>query len=77
MLIALFHNSAIAQKDFITKFEERGGTEVATYEEGTAYYKSLADAFNEIDVEAYREANRGRPLHQVTPSQGRDFDHKR
>ena len=74
LLVALFHNSAIAQKDFITSFEESGGTETATYEEGIAYYKSLADAFGEINVEVYGETDSGRPLHLVTLSLERDFD---
>lgn len=76
LLIALFHNSVIAQKDFITRFEESGGTETATYEEGIAYYKSLADAFSEINVEVYGETDSGSPLHLVTLSLDRDFDYE-
>ncbi len=74
LLIGLFHNSAIAQKDFITKFEKSGGMETATYEEGIAYYKSLGDTFSEINVETYGETDSGNPLHLVTLSLDRDFD---
>lgn len=74
LLIGLFHNSAIAQKDFITKFEKSGGMETATYEEGIAYYKFLGDTFSEINVETYGETDSGNPLHLVTLSLDRDFD---
>jgi hypothetical protein len=76
LLIALLDKSAMAQQEFITGFEKSGGTETATYEEGIAFYKSLNNAYSEINMEMYGESDIGRPLHLVTLSLERDFDYE-
>ena len=60
--------------NFTTVFESSNGTETATYEEAINYYKNLASAYPEINIEAVGETDSGKPLHIVTFNSNANFN---
>ncbi|KAA0989369.1 M14 family metallopeptidase [Dyadobacter aurulentus] len=73
-LILIFHLPVQAQ--YKTRFELSGGKQTPTYDEGIAYYKSLAKAFPQIQITAKGPTDSGRPLHLVLYSKTKVFDIK-
>ncbi|OBX22743.1 hypothetical protein LX77_03041 [Gelidibacter algens] len=63
--------SVIAQNkkpsnDLLTVFEKSNGLETATYHDVIAYYKLLADAFPQIQLDSLGMTDSGKPLHIAT-----------
>ena len=57
-----------------TPYEESGGQETATYEQGIAFYEKLAAQTPEISLFKYGNTDIGKPLHLVVFSADRDFE---
>ena len=75
LLIFLLASSAFAQQPaFETRFELSDGKETATYDEGIAFYKALAEAYPEITIREMGPTDAGKPLHLVIFSANRQFD---
>ncbi|WP_299115266.1 M14 family metallopeptidase [uncultured Winogradskyella sp.] len=63
--------------DFTTVFENSNGLETATYEQTIQYYSNLAEAYDEVSIQAIGETDSGKPLHIVTlnmDKSGDDFE---
>lgn len=60
--------------DFTTTFEKSGGTQTPTYPEVIAYYKALAEKYDQIHLETIGQTDAGEPLHLVTFNPDRNFD---
>lgn len=60
-----------------TVFEKSNGKETATYQEAIAYYKALADQFQEVRIEEIGMTDSGYPLHLVTVSTSKTFDYSK
>ena len=52
--------------DFTTIFERSNGTETATYQQTIKFYKDLAQAYSEIEIDSIGTTDSGKPLHFVT-----------
>lgn len=52
-------------KELLTRFEYSEGKETATYQEVIAYYRILADRFEEISMTEMGQTDSGEPLHLV------------
>lgn len=57
-----------------TPYEESGGQETATYEQGISFYEKLAAQNPEISLLTYGNTDIGKPLHLVVFSADQDFD---
>ena len=60
--------------DLITRFEKSQGKETATYSEGIAFYRALADAYPTIRLLEMGPTDSGRPLHLVIYDASEKFD---
>ncbi|WP_299611013.1 M14 family metallopeptidase [uncultured Aquimarina sp.] len=60
--------------DFTTNFEKSNGTETPTYQEVITYYKNLAKAYPEINIQEIGMTDSGNPLHIVTLNPEAIFD---
>uniref|UniRef100_UPI0040478014 M14 family zinc carboxypeptidase n=1 Tax=Flavobacterium sp. TaxID=239 RepID=UPI0040478014 len=58
-----------------TPFENGNGNQSTTYEDCIAYYKTLAQKFNTIQVDEMGLTDSGEPLRMVTFSQNTNFDY--
>lgn len=63
--------------DFTTNFEKSNGTETPTYQEVITYYKNLANAYPEINIQEIGMTDSGNPLHIVTLNPEAIFDFKK
>ncbi|MBQ4820467.1 M14 family metallopeptidase [Aquimarina sp. MMG016] len=63
--------------DFTTTFEKSKGTETPTYPEVITYYKKLAEAYPEINIQEIGMTDSGYPLHLVTLNPDKVFDFKK
>lgn len=62
-------------QSFETIFEKSKGLETATYEEGIAFYESLAATYHQsAQLQTYGLTDSGKPLHLFTISSDGDFD---
>jgi hypothetical protein len=52
--------------DFTTVFEKSNGLETATYKETITFYKQLAEAYSEINIDSIGITDSGKPLHYIT-----------
>ncbi len=66
--------SSLKAQQLITPFEKSDGIETATYQEGIAYYKSLAASFPEIEMQEKGLTDSGEPLHLVILNKDKNFD---
>ena len=63
------------EKDkFITVFETSHGTETATYHQTIQFYNDLANAFPQIQIQAFGKTDSGEPLHIVTFNSDAEFN---
>ena len=62
------------QNNFITVFETSQGTETATYQQTIQFYTDLANAFEQIQLQAIGKTDSGEPLHIVTFNSDANFD---
>ncbi len=60
--------------DFETRFEKSAGKETATYEEVTAFYENLSEAYNSVAIYEMDRTDSGEPLHLVTFNPDRSFE---
>ncbi|MGB3465793.1 MAG: M14 family zinc carboxypeptidase [Cyclobacteriaceae bacterium] len=74
LLILSFYYSLGQNRNLQTKFEKSGKSETVTYEEGIAYYRSLAQEFPEVTMHEMGITDAGKPLHIVIYSNEREFD---
>lgn len=76
----LISTSIIAQEtiitnfDFTTTFEKSNGKETPTYPEVITYYKQLAAAYPQINIQEIGMTDSGYPLHIVTLNATKEFD---
>lgn len=61
-------------QDWQTSYEKSQGKETATYAEGIAFYKALANHFDTIQMQQFGLTDSGEPLNLVLFSAHRDFD---
>ncbi|MGY3792758.1 M14 family metallopeptidase [Aquimarina sp. 433] len=66
--------NSIKDFDFTTYFEKSNGTETPTYQEVITYYKNLAKAYPEINIQEIGMTDSGNPLHIVTLNPEAIFD---
>ena len=59
---------------FITVFETSHGTETATYHQTIQFYNDLANAFPQIQIQAFGKTDSGEPLHIVTFNSDAEFN---
>lgn len=60
-----------------TRFEQSGGKQTATYEEGIAFYQKLAKDFPQVRMNERGLTDSGKPLHLVLYSRNKIFDIKK
>tara|TARA_R110002012_G_scaffold114079_1_gene260277 strand:- start:86543 stop:88234 length:1692 start_codon:yes stop_codon:yes gene_type:complete len=60
-------------QDLVSPFEKSNGTETATYQEGIAFYKALAQKFPQIDMREMSKTDSGEPLHLVIFNKSEKF----
>jgi len=60
--------------DFTTVYEKSNATQTATYSEVIAFYKDLASAYPQIQIETMGNTDSGEPLHLVTFNPDGEFD---
>lgn len=71
-VLALCSSISMAQ-DLVSPFEKSNGTETATYQEGIAFYKALAQKFPQIDMREMSKTDSGEPLHLVIFNKSEKF----
>jgi len=72
LLFLIIYFPLIAQ--YQTSFEKSGGKKTATYDEGIAFYKSLAEKFPQVKIAEKGLTDSGKPLHLVLYSRNKNFD---
>jgi hypothetical protein len=70
--LVLFSLSVFAQYE--TRFEQSGGKQTPSYEEGIAFYQKLARNFPQVSITEKGMTDSGKPLHLVLYSRNRFFD---
>ena len=73
LIFLILCQTAFAQ-NLKTPYEESGGQETATYEQGIAFYEKLAAQTPEISLFKYGNTDIGKPLHLAVFSADRDFE---
>lgn len=66
--------NAQLNSDFETYFEISNGLETATYKQTIEFYKGLAKAYDEINIDSIGKTDSGKPLHLVTLNTDKNFD---
>lgn len=66
-----------AAAQYQTRFEKSGGKQTATYEEGIAFYRQLAQNFPQVQMQEKGPTDSGKPLHLVLYSRNKVFDVKK
>ncbi|WP_245916210.1 M14 family zinc carboxypeptidase [Aureicoccus marinus] len=61
-------------QNWVTPYEEKGGTQTPTYEEVISFYLDLAKAFPSINVQTLGKTDSGQPLHLVTYNPDGNFN---
>ncbi len=56
----------------LTRYEQSGCTETATYEEAMTFYRSLAEKYDAISIHEYGQTDIGIPLHVVLINTGKE-----
>ncbi|WP_215226479.1 M14 family zinc carboxypeptidase [Echinicola shivajiensis] len=69
-----FALQAFAQGQYITQFEQSGGTQTPEYEQIISYYQVLANDFEDVEIKAMGPTDSGKPLHLVIYDPKRDFN---
>lgn len=58
-------SSETTRTDFTTLFESSGGTKTPEYKEVIAYYKDLAETYDQISMFSFGNTDSGNPLHLI------------
>lgn len=74
LFISLCFTPLLAQKDLVTVYEQSQGLETATYDQGIAFYKSLAKRASNVSIQAMGMTDSGKPLHLVLFSANGTFE---
>ncbi|NMM46828.1 M14 family zinc carboxypeptidase [Marinigracilibium pacificum] len=77
LIIFLLNIPFVSNAQFSTIFEQSKGKNTATYEEGIAFYRSLAAKYNTINIDSVGLTDSGKPLHLVTFSSNEVFDYEK
>ncbi|QRR01681.1 M14 family metallopeptidase [Dyadobacter sandarakinus] len=75
--LCLLLGSVPAFTQYLTRFEQSSGRQTATYEEGIAFYKTLAKHFPQVRMTEKGLTDSGKPLHLVLYSSSKVFDLKK
>jgi len=75
LLLAGFRRRVVPPEDnrWTTPFERSGGKASATYDECMAYYKQLADAYDQLKILPYGNTSIGKPLQLVVIDKDKAF----
>lgn len=74
ILFLLACYSYLPAQSVITVFEQSKGTQTATYAQGIAFYKELADRSPLVQMQAFGPTDSGHPLHLILISGDGTFD---